>query len=82
MVTLAASWILAHNRLSCHWVLLCPAQDFIANLRNTGQSGSVSWVDVCVLVLNPGGLIDSFCVVMDCVISESSLLNRVSWVPV
>lgn len=41
VVTLAASWILAHNQLSCHWDLLYSAQNFIANLRNTGQSGSM-----------------------------------------
>lgn len=66
VVTLAASWILAHNQLSYHWDLLYSAQNFIANLRNTGQSGSMGWVDVCVLVCSPGGLIDPFCVNMDC----------------
>lgn len=83
VVGLAAGWMFARSRLSCHWFLLCPVQDFPANLRNTGESGSVGWV-VDVLVCSPGGLIDIFCVEMDCDtlccdISESFLLNRVSW---
>lgn len=84
VVSLAAGWMFARSRLSCHWLSLCPVQDFTANLRNTGKSGSVGWVDVCVLVCSPGGLIDIFCVETDCDtpccdISESSLINRVSW---
>lgn len=66
MVTLADNWVFAHNRRSYYWVLLWHAQDFIAKLRNTGQSGSMGWVDVCVLVCSPRDLIDPFCIEVDC----------------